>query len=311
MRILIYGAGVVGCELAHELCKTKHEITLLARGDWKKNLDGHGLIIRHYAQLRTTVDRIKTIEVLAPEDRYDCIFVVMQFEQIKKVLPVLSANQSRYLVLVGNNMEPEYCLQELRRHATAEKEIAFGFQATGGRREDGKVISVHLKPSMTVGGLRGHLSTAFEKLLNHAVEGSRYQLNFERHMEGWLICHLAFILPIAYVCYAVDCNLHYATREQIALIFDATAQAHVMLKKQGIPIRPDGEEEYFTLGRKKNEKLLYLMAKTPFGKLAASDHCEHAVDEMKALDAAFEAIITASGEPMEMWEKLRKTGKHF
>lgn len=36
MRILIYGAGVIGCELAHELCKGKNEVVLLARGDWKK-----------------------------------------------------------------------------------------------------------------------------------------------------------------------------------------------------------------------------------------------------------------------------------
>lgn len=32
MRILVYGAGVIGSLLTHKLCKGKNEITLLARG---------------------------------------------------------------------------------------------------------------------------------------------------------------------------------------------------------------------------------------------------------------------------------------
>ena len=36
MRILVYGAGVLGCELAHVLMQNKKNVvTLLARGDRK------------------------------------------------------------------------------------------------------------------------------------------------------------------------------------------------------------------------------------------------------------------------------------
>lgn len=38
MKILVYGAGVIGCELAHELCKGKNDVTILARGNWKQNI---------------------------------------------------------------------------------------------------------------------------------------------------------------------------------------------------------------------------------------------------------------------------------
>ena len=50
MRILVYGAGVLGCELAHVLMQNKKNVvTLLARGEWKEMIDQKGLVIRHCA----------------------------------------------------------------------------------------------------------------------------------------------------------------------------------------------------------------------------------------------------------------------
>lgn len=311
MRILVYGAGVLGCELAHELCKGSNEVTLLARGKWKKTIDEKGLVIRHYVQLHTTKEKIRTIDHLKETDIYDCIFVVMQYIQVKEILPILAANHSPYLILVGNNMEPEYCMKEILKNSQVKKEIAFGFQGTAGRREKERVVSIHVNTGMTIGGLRSNLSSEFEQCLNKVVAGTGYRLTKENQMEGWLISHLAFILPISYLCYSLDCNLKRASRQQIEMIFDAVAEAHEMMKKLGIPIRPDGEEEYFIQGRKKNAKMLYLMAKTPFGKLAASDHCRNAVAEMQALDAAFEKIKTEAGVCMPTWDRLRADGKAY
>ena len=82
MKILVYGAGVIGCELAHVLKMGKNGVTLLARGDWKDTLEKHGLVIRHYLQMKTTTDKIKVTGCLSPDDKYDIIFVVMQADQI-------------------------------------------------------------------------------------------------------------------------------------------------------------------------------------------------------------------------------------
>ena len=46
MRILVYGAGVLGCELAHVLLQNKkNDVTLLARGEWKERIAQKGLVI--------------------------------------------------------------------------------------------------------------------------------------------------------------------------------------------------------------------------------------------------------------------------
>ena len=38
VRILVYGAGVLGCNLANNLYHAKKDVTLLARGVWAKQL---------------------------------------------------------------------------------------------------------------------------------------------------------------------------------------------------------------------------------------------------------------------------------
>ena len=47
MKVLVYGSGVIGCYLAHILCTAGNDVTLLARGQWKEQLQRNGLRIRH------------------------------------------------------------------------------------------------------------------------------------------------------------------------------------------------------------------------------------------------------------------------
>ena len=67
--VLIYGAGVIGCELAHVLKTGGNDVTLLARGEWKSTLEKQGLVIRHYLQRKTTTDAIPVTDRLAPDDK--------------------------------------------------------------------------------------------------------------------------------------------------------------------------------------------------------------------------------------------------
>lgn len=306
MKILVYGAGVIGCELAHTLMKVPtNQVTILARGEWASVLRDRGLIIRHYMQFHTTHDEVRVIQKLESKDEYDLIFVVMQQGQIPEILPVLSRNVSRYIIFVGNNLEAPYIYERLHKESTVKRELAFGFQATGGRREAKKVVSVHIQLGMTVGALNGDLSHEFKKLLKNAFEGAKYRLTKETQMDGWLKCHAAFILPICYVCYALNGNLKRASSHQMNEIIDATIEAHAALKVLGYPMRPDGEEEYFVVDRKKCYQMLHAMMKTPIGKLAVSNHAMHAKGEIKQLDQSFEHLRMQANTPMPAWVRLR------
>ena len=251
MDILVYGAGVIGCELAHMLYRGGGRVTLLARGSWRDTISRDGLVIRHYAQLRTTVDLPALVDRLEAEQVYDLVFVVMQAGQLPAVLPEVAANRSRFVVLVGNNPAVEQSLRLASEGSPVEKEIAFGFQATGGRREDGRVVSIHAGVGMTVGGPDGPLSEEFRRRLLQAFSGTGCRLTWEDRMDAWLKCHLALILPVCYVCYAVGGRLPEASPAQRRAILDAALEGCVMLRSLGVPIRTQDSEDYFRPGPKR------------------------------------------------------------
>ena len=314
MRALVYGAGVLGCLLAHRLhASGRADVTLLARGAWADTLERDGLTVRHVLQRRTTTDRVRIVRELASDDVYDLTFVVMQAGQVADVLPVVAAASAvRRVVFVGNNVDAlgtAARLAELaaRRQpgaggaasggvAPGPREVAFAFQSTGGRREAGRVVSVYARLGMTLGGADGPLSEGFRREAEGLLAVAGYRVTREDQMDAWLKCHLAFILPIAFVSYACGCNLRRATKAQRRAILDACREGYALLVARGIPIRPAGDKAYLEPGpgRAMLAVMVYVMAKTPLGRLAATDHCAHAVAEIRGLAQDFERLRTAA-----------------
>lgn len=46
MRILVYGAEVLGCNLARDFYRSKQGVTLLARGKWAEEIKNNGLVLK-------------------------------------------------------------------------------------------------------------------------------------------------------------------------------------------------------------------------------------------------------------------------
>ena len=46
MRILVFGAGVIGCNLARNLFRAGKDVTLLTRGAWAEEIQKSGLRIK-------------------------------------------------------------------------------------------------------------------------------------------------------------------------------------------------------------------------------------------------------------------------
>lgn len=308
MRILVYGAGVQGCQLAHSLAQNKKNVvTLLARGEWKEVIDQKGLTIRHMLQRKTTVDRMQTTDVLAPEDVYDLVFVTVQAGQLADVLPILKANRSQYFIFVGNDPYAQEMLQAMQRPVD---KIAFGFQNNAGRREHDRLVSVHMGMGMTVGGATAPLSGAFRLRLQAAFESTHYKLTYYSDMDEWLKSHIAFILPCAYACYAVDGELSRTTVEQRRMIVDAAWECCEMLKAAGVPVNDAENTDRYREGtkqRKKTERMVYWMAQTVVGKWCISDHAMRAVSEMQYLDEAFAALRATTLVEMTAWDELRRS----
>lgn len=71
MKVLIYGAGVIGSIFAGRLAASGQDVTVLARGKRLEELRQNGVVLSVPGE--NTAERIpvKVIDLLAPEDIYD------------------------------------------------------------------------------------------------------------------------------------------------------------------------------------------------------------------------------------------------
>ena len=91
MKILVFGAGVLGCNLARNFFRAGKDVTLLARGAWGESIPKNGLRIKDKFSPRMSVRRIPVTAELKAEDKYDVIFVVLRYTQFDAILDTVSA----------------------------------------------------------------------------------------------------------------------------------------------------------------------------------------------------------------------------
>ncbi|MBR2717641.1 MAG: ketopantoate reductase family protein [Oscillospiraceae bacterium] len=312
MKVLVYGAGVIGSYLAHVLCCAGNDVTVLARGVWKDRLESNGLTIRHHLQRKVTRDRPRVVGDLSEDDAYDAAFAVMPYHKIGAILEPLAALRAPLVVLVGNNARPGEMEKTILEKTVCEKQVLFGFQPTAGKRdtEHGLLICERLGPGvMDLGRLHGETGEETRAGLKAMFGNTGYRLRWQPDMEAYLICHLAAILPIGFLAYACGGDMRSSTGAQRRLMRLASREAFAMLKKQGIPILPKGDDRFYAPGvRGMLMGLVYfVMAKDrTVGDLVACAHCRNAYEEMELLDRAFCEIMSRAPEaPMPHWKELR------
>ena len=306
MKILVYGAGVLGSILAHVLVRGGNDVTMLARGSRLADLREKGLVIRHYVQMKTTTDHPVLVDRLDPMDEYDLCFVVVQRQQLDGILPEIAASKGCLdFVLVGNNPTANETVEFIQQQSTVAKRVAFGFQASGGRREDGRVVSIHMGTgSMTLGSLPPE-EDLYRKI-RKAFTGTKYNIVISADMDAWLKCHAAFIVPIVFACYYADGDLRRIAGDTKFLnrLLDAIGEAYDMVKAAGYPIMPPEDDGFLERGRSKTYWMIKLMSATPLGKLAASDHAMSAPVEMHRLYDDFCKIKDKAGIASPAWDEL-------
>lgn len=122
MKILVFGAGVLGCNLARNLFRAGKDVTLLARGKWAEELEKNGLRIKNILSPRTSVSRIPSVTELKKDDVYDVIFVVVRYTQLASVVDILRENKTKNIVFVGNNVRASELAESL-----PQKNVMFAF----------------------------------------------------------------------------------------------------------------------------------------------------------------------------------------
>ena len=307
MKILVYGAGVLGCNLARNLFRARKDVTLLARGNWAAEIKQNGLRVKDKFSPRVSVSRIPVVTKLAPDAQYDVIFVVLRYTQLDSALDTLRENQTKNIVFVGNNVRPRALAAAL-----PEKNVLFAFALSAGHRESDRVVSIDLK-KITVGQLSGAASNA--GLIGEIFRGTKYKVVYESNMEDYLLCHAAFVMPAVFACYKTDGNLKKLRGNTTYLnrLIDANIEGYRAIKNAGHEILPKADADFESKKyRKTCLRFFKLMCATSLGKLCASDHAMNAIDEMSALNRDIKRFFDENGAAYPVWQELEaESGRYL
>ena len=299
MKILVYGAGVLGCNLARNLFRAGKDVTLLARGNWAAEIKQNGLRVKDKFSPRVSVSRIPVVTKLAPDAQYDVIFVVLRYTQLDSALDTLRENQTKNIVFVGNNVRPRALAATL-----PEKNVLFAFALSAGHRESDRMVSIDLK-KITIGQLSGAASNA--GLIGEIFRGTKYKVVYEPNMEDYLLCHAAFVMPAVFACYKTDGNLKKLRGNTTYLnrLIDANIEGYRAIKNAGHEILPKADADFESKKyRKTCLRFFKLMCATSLGKLCASDHAMNAIDEMSALNRDIKRFFDENGAAYPVWQEL-------
>ena len=235
MRLLIYGAGVIGCWYAVLFSKAGYDTTIYARGKRLILLQKEGLCYELKGKIHKA--NVKIIECLENTEHYDFIFLTVKENQVHTALVELSHNISPNIVTMVNTIEEYKNWEKL----CGEDRIIPAFPGAGGSFRDG-ILKAALTPYIiqptTFAEINGERTQRLDNL-SQIMEKSKIPYQIVKNMHNWQLCHLAMVVPIADAYYMAE-NPQMVWKEDKVMQKTAMQIKHNfrMLHKLGIVLSP-------------------------------------------------------------------------
>lgn len=284
MRILIYGAGVIGSIYAVYLYQSGCEVTVLARGHRLEELCQKGFLYRDGKRIQKADVRI--IAQLEPDDRYDYIFLTVRAGQLHQALAQLKVNISPTIVTMVNSLE-DYSLWE---EICGKGRILPAFPGAGGSIREG-ILDAGLTPRLIqpttfaeIDGSRTERIDTLKRILTSA--GIPCQIVPDMH--AWQICHLAMVVPLADAYYMVaDPKAVHKDKAVMRKTAQALHENFVRLKAKGDAISPPKLNLFRICPVVLMALVLPFVYNSPFGDRFMYQHAMKAKEEMEQLHRMF------------------------
>ena len=193
MKLLVYGAGVLGSQFAVRMHDAGHDVSLLARGARLASLRRDGVQLAEGDS--TAVRRVPVPVVEHPAGAYDLITVFVRTHQVEAVLQALAGVEGDVLFLLSWAAGPEPLGAVIGR-----ERVLLGFGTAGGTM-DGDVVRYRASNLLTrlvampVGEPDGRSSPRLERVVR-AFRAAGINAKPEPRMDAWLKTHAAFAVPL-------------------------------------------------------------------------------------------------------------------
>ncbi len=292
MRILIFGAGVIGSLYGALLAEAGFDVSIYARGRRLESLTRDGLLVKRKGKSRKVP--VKVLSKLEAEDRYDLVFVTVRENQLHAALEELRQNDSPTIVTMVNSLEAYDQWEAI----CGEGRIIPAFPGAGGGF-DGNVLDAALTPRLiqptTFGKTDGR-----ERELARILRRAKIPYQIVLDMHAWQLCHLAMVVPIADAYYEAadsenagrDAALMRKTAKQIRDNLNEIATRKIRLS-------PGKMQVFRLLHASLTGWILGFVFRSSFGDRFMYQHSMKAPDEMLKLHDQFYRWLEQGGkEPL-------------
>jgi 2-dehydropantoate 2-reductase len=291
MKILFYGAGVLGSLYAARLQETGQQVSILARGQRLTGIQEYGLVLVDADSGQRTTTHVNVVEQLFPDDAYDLVVVLVRKNQLSTILPALAANRSIATILfMGNNAAGP---DEMVR-AVGRERVLLGFPGAGGYRAGHtitfKVVSGRQQPT-TLGELDGRITPRLRQIVG-IFKRAGFPVATSANMEAWLKTHAAEISPVANAIYrAGGDNYRLASdREGLVLVVRAIREGYRVLRALGVPVTPANHKIFDWIPEPILVALMRRLLSTRTAEIEIAGHANAARDEMQQIAGEFRAL---------------------
>lgn len=284
MRVLVFGAGVIGCLYGALLGQAGHGVTIYARGRRLEMLRRNGLHFRKGNEVRLA--NVQVADRLDPLDAFDFVFLTVREDQLHEALAELRDNPTPRIVTMVNSLETYDQWEAI----CGRGRILPAFPGAGGGW-DGTVLDAALTPRAiqptTVGRSAGH-----ERVLASLFRSAGIPCQVVDDMHAWQVCHLAMVVPIADAYYESSDPEHagadHALMERTALRIQQNLQA---VARKGIRLSPAKMNLFRVLPIPAIAAGLGIAFRSSFGDRFMYQHSLKAPQEMRRLHYQLYAFL--------------------
>ncbi len=198
MKVLVYGAGVLGSLYAVRLHEAGVDVTLVARGDRLASIRERGMVAEGDHGL---VRSVRVPVVGRPTGDWDLVVVFVRTHQVSAVLNALAGLTGDVLVLLNWAAAPEPLEQVL-----GQDRVLLGFPNQGGVM-DGDVVRyrpasrVTRLVSMSIGEPDGRTTPRLGRIVE-VFRSAGFAVKAEPRIDAWLRTHAAFEVPLSLAVHA-------------------------------------------------------------------------------------------------------------
>ncbi len=301
MKILVFGAGVLGSLYAARLQEIGIEVALVARGKRYQQLEENGIVLEEFDTGERTRTEVRLLDKMPVDEYFDTCLVFVQKTQLNPALSALRNNPHIPLfVFMNNTAEGPQEMSDV----LGKGRVAMGHANAGGERDE-HIVRYMISDKMVLGELSG-LATERLSSLAKAFTEAGFKTEFSSNIDAWKRYHVALAVPFACAMYMNGaCNIKLSkNREAINMCLEGIREAFTVLKSLGYPVEPPKLKWLFFIPDFLLAPLFQKVLKSKIADIGMARHLRNARAEMAQLQKELHQLVEKTNIDTPVLNKL-------